>query len=174
MKIKIKDINGNWVWYDTETKQTTYAEVQQGTIRNNAVKSVGADTSTKKGRVMAAHNQAQSYNRRQHKVHNYADQTTRLKQKQQTVSVDKYGEPTINQTDYTPNVESPMIPYTPLEELYIGTKALDLPFKVAGKAFSKASNLEFENLSNIWDPYTTFSARFGYYGTFLWNTFKKS
>ncbi|MBS7257931.1 MAG: hypothetical protein KIG63_05715 [Methanobrevibacter sp.] len=57
-----------------------------------------------------------------------------------------------------------MIPYTPLEELYIGTKALDLPFKVAGKAFSKASNLEFENLSNIWDPYTTFSARFGYYG----------
>ena len=164
MKIKIKDINGNWVWYDTETKQTTSAEVQQGTIRNNAVKSVGADTSTKKGRVMAAHNQTQSYNRRQHKVHNYADQTTRLKQKQQTVSVDKHGEPTINQTDYTPNVESPMIPYTPLEELYIGTKALDLPFKVAGKAFSKASNLEFENLSNIWDPYTTFSARFGYYG----------
>lgn len=119
MKIKIKDINGNWVWYDTETKQTTSAEIQQGTIRNNAVKSVGADTSTKKGRVMAAHNQAQSYNRRQHKVHNYADQTTRLKQKRQTVSVDKHGEPTINQTDYTPNVESPMIPYTPLEELYI-------------------------------------------------------
>lgn len=48
MKIKIKDINGNWVWYDTETKQTTSAEVQQGTIRTNAVKSVGADTSTKK------------------------------------------------------------------------------------------------------------------------------
>ena len=134
MKIKIKDINGNWVWYDTETKQTTSAEVQQGTIRNNAVKSVGADTSTKKGRVMAAHNQAQSYNRRQHKVHNYADQTTRLKQKQQTVSVDKHGEPTINQTDYTPNVEAPMIPYTPLEELYIGTKALDLPFKIGTRA----------------------------------------
>lgn len=134
MKIKIKDINGNWVWYDTETKQTTSAEVQQGTIRNNAVKSVGADTSTKRGRVMAAHNQTQSYNRRQYKVHNYADQTTRLKQKQQTVSIDKQWEPTINQTDYTPNVEAPMIPYTPLEEMYIGTKILDLPFKFGNKA----------------------------------------
>ena len=60
MKIKIKDINGNWVWYDTEIKQTTSAEVQQGTIRNDAVKSVGADTSTKRGRVMTAHNQTQS------------------------------------------------------------------------------------------------------------------
>ena len=60
MKIKIKDINGNWIWYDTEIKQTTSEEVQQGTIRNNAVKSVGADTSTKRGRVMTAHNQTQS------------------------------------------------------------------------------------------------------------------
>jgi len=27
-----------------------------------------------------------------------------------------------------------MIPYTPLEELYIGTKALDLPFKIGTRA----------------------------------------
>lgn len=38
MKIKIKYINGNWIWYNTETKQTTSAEVPIGKLTEDSYK----------------------------------------------------------------------------------------------------------------------------------------
>lgn len=40
MKIKIKDINGNWIWYDTKTKQTTSAEVPIGKLTEDSYKKI--------------------------------------------------------------------------------------------------------------------------------------
>lgn len=139
-KILTRDINGNYVYVDVSTGQSSVSDVpQSGTIQANTVRSIGGDRQTKKGRYQIARNQTNNYNNRQHKVHNYADQTIRLNQKQQTVSVDNEGEPVINQTDYTPNVEAPMEPYTPVEEFVIGNKVFELPF-LLGKGLLQAAN----------------------------------
>ena len=66
-KIKVQDINGNWVWLDTTTNQTTSITPQTGTIQVNTTRSVGGNKNTKRGRTLIAHNQVQNYNNKQTK-----------------------------------------------------------------------------------------------------------
>jgi len=49
---------------DMKTGKTTSANPESGTIRNNAVNSVGGDNKTKRGRTQIAKNQVTSYNNR--------------------------------------------------------------------------------------------------------------
>ena len=129
-KFKTRDINGNWVYMDMNTGRTTSAGPESGTIRNNAVNSVGGDNKTKQGRTKIAQKQATSYNNKQYKVHNYADTTMRLKQKNQDVVLDEQGEPEIIQADYTPTLEAPMEIVSPeFDLLTLGRQAATSMYK---------------------------------------------
>ena len=140
-KFRTRDINGNWVYMDMKTGRTTSADPESGTIRNNAVNSVGGDNKTKRGRTQIAKNQVTSYNNRQYKVHNYADTTMRLKQKNQDVILDKQGEPEVIQADYTPTLEAPMEIVSPeFDLLTLGRQAATSIYKAANPATKPTVN----------------------------------
>lgn len=105
--IMVKDVNGNWSLMDIKNKDIKQI-TNNGTIYNNAVKSVGGDRNTKIGRIKLAQKQASSYNARQLKIKNYSDTTIRNVQKQQSVIINKNGEPKIVQSDYIPSLQAPL------------------------------------------------------------------
>lgn len=106
-KIKVRDINGNYIEVDTNTGKSTNLVPEAGTIRTNSTQ-IG-DNKTVEGRNKIARGQVQSYNNRQLKVHNYADTTRRNIQNRQKHYVDsKTSEPIVKQADYIPALEAPM------------------------------------------------------------------
>lgn len=163
IQYRTRDINGNYVSVNPTTGQQTNYIPEQGTIRFNAVRSVGGNNQTRQGRLSIANNQAQTYNRRQRKVHNYADTRIRLKQKHQRVNV-KNGEPEIVQDDYTPAVEAPTRIVSPEFDLLTLGRASSLGSifnKSKYSKLSKAINKEVDNadisesmLYNQWQDLT--------------------
>ena len=139
--IRSKDINGNLGWLNIKTNQFRYTYPQQGTIQQNTVKSVGFRPHVKSDKIKATHIMANSYNLKQHKVHNYMDTTQKLQQRQQTTIVDKYGNPHNIQTDYTPKDEAPM-EITGPEKWYVEIEA------IPGKAINAGVKYLFKRLGN--------------------------
>ena len=139
--IRSKDINGNWGWLNIKTNQFRYTYPQQGTIQQNTVKSIGFRPHVKSDKIKAAHIMANSYNLKQHKVHNYMDTTQKLQQRQQTTTVDKQGNPHNIQTDYTPKDEAPM-EITGPEKWYVEMEA------IPGKAINAGAKYLFKRLGN--------------------------
>lgn len=130
------DINGNKGWLNIKTNQFRTTYPQQGTIQQNTEKSVGFRPHVKQDKVKAAVKMKDSYNSRQYTPHNQMDETIKLQQKHQEVTVDKNGNPHIMQKDFTPKNEAPMKMEGP-ENLVVETAAMPiapLKFGVAALA----------------------------------------
>ena len=102
------DINGNKGWLNTKTNQFRTTHPQQGTIQQNTEKSVGFRPHVKQDRIKAAVKVKNSYNPRQYIPHNHSDETIKLEQKHQDVTVDRNDNPHIVQKNFTPRDEAPM------------------------------------------------------------------
>lgn len=102
------DINGNKGWLNTKTNQFRTTHPQQGTIQQNTEKSVGFRPHVKQDRIKAVVKVKNSYNSRQYTPHNHSDETIKLEQKHQDITVDRNGNPHIVQKNFTSRDEAPM------------------------------------------------------------------
>lgn len=116
------DINGNKGWLNIKTNQFRTTYPQQGTVQQNTERSVGFRPHVKQDKVKAAVKMKNSYNSRQYTPHNHMDESIKLKQKHQEITVDKNGNPHIMQKDFTPKNEAPMKMEGP-ENLVVETAA---------------------------------------------------
>ena len=119
------DINGNKGWLNIKTNQFRTTHPQQGIIQQNTEKSVGFRPHVKQDRIKATVKVKNSYNSRQYIPHNHSDETIKLKQKHQDVTVDRNGNPHIVQKNFTPRDEAPMKIDGP-ENLVIETAAIPI------------------------------------------------
>ena len=119
------DINGNKGWLNIKTNQFRTTYPQQGTIQQNTEKSVGFRPYVKQDKVKAAVKMKNSYNSRQYTPHNHMDESIKLEQKHQEVTIDKNGNPHIIQKDFTPKDETPMKIEGP-ENLVVETAAMPI------------------------------------------------
>ena len=119
------DINGNKGWLNTKTNQFRTTHPQQGTIQQNTEKSVGFRPHVKQDRIKAVVKVKNSYNSRQYTPHNHSDETIKLEQKYQDITVDRNDNPHIIQKNFTPRDEAPMKIDGP-ENLVVETAAVPI------------------------------------------------